>query len=333
MWRNFGMRPASGFPGRGPASEEGAVLVLILLVLALISVLVLSWSQEWRTELKLAGNFRQDRQNRRLAEAGVYYALGKILTAKSAERQTGAPGAGLEPTVDPRNLWQGDRSPHVLELPEGRIEVRLEDEGGKINLNRAQDILLGKLFAVMGCSEMQIRTMVDSIQDWRTKGDTARPYGAKSEYYLSLNPPYVAKNGLFETVEELAWVHGFEGSPAINRLGEFLTVQPTGRGININTAAKEVLQAVGLPPDAAEAVIAARQTRPFTTFEQVMPWNTSMPGQTEQLTLRTAPFFTIKSTGMVKQARSRHTIKIIVRVNPNAANPWEIVNWMDDFPG
>ena len=327
------MRPASGFPGRGPASEEGAVLVLVLLVLTRISVLVLSWRQEWRTELKLAGNFREDRQNRRLAEAGIYYALGKILAAKSVERQAAVPGAGLEPSVDPRNLWQGDRSPHVLELPEGRIEVRLEDEGGKINLNRAQEILLGKLFATLGFSEMQIRTMVDSIQDWRSEGDAARPYGAKSEYYLSLDPPYVAKNGLFETVEELAWVHGFEGSPLIHRLGEFLTVQPTGQSININTAAKEVLQAVGLPPDAAESVIAARQTMPFTTFQQIMPWNTSMAGQTGQFTLRAAPFLTIKSTGMVKQGRGRHTIKVIVKVNPNVSNPWEIVNWIDDFPG
>ncbi|MFZ5447271.1 MAG: general secretion pathway protein GspK [Thermodesulfobacteriota bacterium] len=326
------MHPPEGLSGKVARSEAGTVLVLVLLVLALISVLVLSWSQEWQTELKLAGNFRENRQNRRLAEAGVYYALGKLLSTKIDESQRSYPEGGLEP-VGAREHWQADGSPHVLELPAGRIEVRLEDEGGKINLNRARDVLLGRLFAILGFSEIQIRTIVDSIQDWRSKGDTARSYGAKSPYYLGLAQPYVAKNGLFETVEELAWVRGFEGYRLINRLGEFLTVQPKDQGVNINTASKEVLQAVGLPPDAAEAVIASRQTTPFTNPQQMMPWNTHIQDQPGLLTLRTASFFTIKSTGIVKPGRGRHTMKVIVRLHLDKPNPWEIVHWVDDFPG
>jgi general secretion pathway protein K len=327
------MRPVSVFPGRGRASEDGAVLLLVLLILALISVLVLSWSQEWWTELKLAGNFREDRQNRRLAEAGIYYALGKLLTAKMAESRTAVPGAGLKPTVHPLDLWQGDGRPHILELPEGRIEVRLEDERGKINLNLAPEHTLAKLFEAMGFSELRVRTMVDSIQDWRTRGDVARPYGAKSAYYLRLDPPYVAKNGFFDTVEELAWVHGFEGYPLISQLGEFLSVQKSGRGININAAPKEVLQAADLPPDVAAAVVAARQTTPFTSYQQIAPWNAYLAGPTVPFTLRTSPFCTIKSTGIINHGRGHHTIKAIVQVKPNTPNPWEIVNWIDDFPG
>ena len=44
------------------------VLVLVLLVLALISVLILAWAQEWRVELKLTGNFQAAHTSRRLAE-------------------------------------------------------------------------------------------------------------------------------------------------------------------------------------------------------------------------------------------------------------------------
>src|SRR3989339_1756830 len=71
--------------------EEGAVLLLVILILTLISVLVLSWAQEWRTELRLASNFGEAHKSQRLAEAGVYYALGKLLSAKKAEM--GGPGA------------------------------------------------------------------------------------------------------------------------------------------------------------------------------------------------------------------------------------------------
>jgi len=67
------------------AREEGTVLLLVILILTLISVLVLSWAQEWRTELKLASNFGEAHKCQRLAEAGIYYALGKLVTAKTAE--------------------------------------------------------------------------------------------------------------------------------------------------------------------------------------------------------------------------------------------------------
>jgi len=67
------------------AGEGGTVLLLVIMILTLISVLVLSWAQEWRTELKLASNFGEAHKCQRLAEAGIYYALGKLVNAKAAE--------------------------------------------------------------------------------------------------------------------------------------------------------------------------------------------------------------------------------------------------------
>ena len=69
------------------------MLLLVILILTLISVLVLSWAQEWRTELKLASNFGEAHKCQRLAEAGIYYALGKLMTAKTAE-STGLQAVG-----------------------------------------------------------------------------------------------------------------------------------------------------------------------------------------------------------------------------------------------
>jgi DNA uptake protein ComE-like DNA-binding protein len=50
--------------------------------------------------------------------------------------------------------------------------------------------------------------VADAIVDWRDTDDTPSPYGAESEYYGSVQPPYRAKNGPFETVEELLLVKG-----------------------------------------------------------------------------------------------------------------------------
>jgi len=331
MWRNLDPNQDSRYRG-WRRDESGVVLLLVLLVLALISVLVLSWAQEWRTELRLAANFREATQCHRLAEAGVYYALGKLAEAKSIEASMFNLNS-QEAAAKLAAAWRGDRSLHQVTLPGGVAEVRLEDEGGKINLNQVNDAIMATLFTGIGFPLAQIPTMVDSIQDWRSSGDRPRPNGAKSAYYLGLEPPYVSRNGPFEVVEELAWVRGFEGSPRIPRLGEWLTVQAT-QGINVNTAPLEVLVAVGVPPDAAQAIIVTRQQQPFKNYQDVsMLALSAMPGQVQQLTFQASPFFTIKSTGMVNKRGGRQKIKAIVRLDLSLQNSWEILSWVDDFPG
>ncbi|MCX5892253.1 MAG: hypothetical protein NTW80_04650, partial [Deltaproteobacteria bacterium] len=87
MWRNL----RSNRSRRGPRDEQGVVLLLVLLILTLISVLVLSWAEEWRTELLLAAKYREASQRRRLAEGGVYYTLGKLLETKILETTVNTP--------------------------------------------------------------------------------------------------------------------------------------------------------------------------------------------------------------------------------------------------
>jgi len=334
MYRNIRSRKGRNSKGAAHADQAGTVLLLVILVLALISVLILSWAQEWRTELRLAANFREAHQCRRLAEAGVYYALGKLVSTKIEEvgqlqQPMGTPAAEDRPPV-----WQGDQRPYLLELPGGWAEIRLADEAGKINLNRAPEEILLNLFTVLGFSPEKVRTMVDSIQDWRSRGDAPRPYGAKSDYYLSLDPPYVAKNSNFEAVTELAWVRGFENSPMIPRLCEWLTVQGVSLGVNVNTAPLQVLLAMGLPPEVCQTIIATRRTMPFRNFQEIFQLSPDPRlGQQQMLTFHSSPFFTIKSTGMVNKHKGRHTIEAVVRVEFSAAELWEIIAWMDNFPG
>ena len=326
------MRPRLSNRKAAAGREEGTVLLLVMLILTLISVMILSWAQEWRTELKLAGNFVQVQKARRLAEAGIFYALGKLVSAKSAEMAASQPAFKNE--VAPGDLWQADQSPHLLELPDGRVEIRIADEGGKINLNSAPEGMLRSLLGSLKLTELQVRTMVDSIQDWRSPDNQPRPYGAKSRHYLGLNPPYVAKNGPFESVEELAWVRGFEASPLVPRLGRWLTVRATGTGINLNTAPLAVLRAIGIPAEVARMIIMKRQKAPFSNFQELarlMP--NALISQQTNISFRTSPFFTITATGMTKKTGGRQTIRALVRVDANREEPWTIYSWFEGFPG
>lgn len=309
--------------------DRGAILLLVLLILAFLSLLILSWAREWRTELTLAENFREARQCRRLAEAGVYYALGKLVIAKSQERS--AFTGGVASQSPPSDVWWGDQRPRLVEMPGGWAEVRVADEAGKINLNSANEQTLLSLFAVLGFSGTRLRTMVDSLLDWRSQEMQARPLGAKNDYYLRLNPPYVAKNGRFDVVEELAWVRGFEGLALLPRLCDWLTPVVGGGAVNLNTAPLEVLLALGFPPDLAQGVILKRQGAPFRSLQDVPRFSQAQLRQ--PLGFQSSGFFTIKSTGMINKGGGRHTIKVVAQINLGAKNLWDIVSWTDDFPG
>ncbi len=213
-------------------------------------------------------------------------------------------------------------------------KYEIADEGGKLNLNQVSEEILLRLFTILGVPEIKARIMVDSILDWRTKDDQPRPYGAKNAYYLRLDPPYVARNGKFETVSELAWVRGFENSPLIPQLTDLLTVQSTGGAINLNTAPPLVLKAAGFSADAVDAIIASRQQAPFRNQQEIAPLlSDPLMVQRQRLSFASSFFFTIKSKGMIKNGKGPYTVQAIVRLQPNQPMPWNIVAWMDDFPG
>ena len=330
MWRNL----RSDKSRRSPRDEQGVVLLLVLMILTLISVMVLSWAQEWRTELLLAANFREASQCRRLAEGGVYYAMGKLLEAKILESSLTTPSGSAEAAANLAAAWQGSQESHQIQMPGGTVQVRVEDEGGKLNLNQATEENLTDLFTALEFPPEKVRIMVDSILDWRSGGDQPRPYGAKSSYYLGLDPPYVARNGPLEPVEELNWVRGFENGPILPRLSEWLTVQGVGPGVNINTAPLAVLLTKGFPPEVAQNIIMTRRHQLFRNFQDLAPLGVAaQPGQFQPVTFTTSPFFTIKSTGMVNKKGGRQTVKAIVRIDSSLQSSWQILSWVDDFPG
>lgn len=315
------------------SGERGVILLLVIWLLALISVITLSVAQEWRTEVVLTRNYLSSSQAGYLAEGGIYYAAGKLVEAQVAEQRRRVPGFLSEAPVD---LWKGDGVTRELRLPEGAVAVRVTDESGKININQASEEMLLNLFTALGFAEQSAQVAVDAIMDWRDQDSITRPRGAESDYYLGLNPPYLAKNGPLDTVEELFWIRGLDPT-RFHRLREFFTVQRTGRGININAAPLEVLRALGLNAEQAQALIQARLLMPIRNRRELnMVFGASTLRRFEApITFRSSQFFEIIATGMVEYAnrRARHTVKAVVRINANRPQPWDFIYWVDDYLG
>lgn len=134
----------------------------------------------------------------------------------------------------------------------------MTDEESKINLNTASEQVLERLFRFSGLDEGEAQNLANSIVDWRDKDEfLSVPLGsAESSYYRHLPLPYEAKNGDFEVLEEVLLVKGMDEN-LFQKIKEYITIYGNG-AVNVNTAAKPVLVALGLSEETAGLVVEYR---------------------------------------------------------------------------
>jgi type II secretory pathway component PulK len=155
---------------------------------------------------------------------------------------------------------------HIEEDPlDGTPKVfyGLKDEESKINLNTAtHDMLYRLLESFSDMNDADRQEVVDSIIDWRDEDTQKQPYGAEDFYYLGLDPPYECKDAPFENLEELLLIKGM--TPALFAwMVPKVTVFGSGK-VNLNTASRPVLKALGLSNSAIEGIVFFRSGEDHT---------------------------------------------------------------------
>jgi general secretion pathway protein K len=259
--------------------------MVVLWILTFLGVVFTAFTFSMRTELAAAANFREDAEAYYLAEAGVYRAAAEIVNAD----RNADPDSLVYDTLEEH--WHNNPAAYEnVPLGRGRYWVTVTDEESKIPLNGATDPVLRRLFWHSGVRDTRrLSIIVDSIQDWRDPDKLHRLNGAEDDYYLSLPVPYKAKNGNFETIDELLLVKGMtpeilygnivnperrselDAQPAWERQvapGEYLGVarylSVFGAGqVNLNTAGPEVLMALGLTAVEVRLALDRRSHHPF----------------------------------------------------------------------
>jgi general secretion pathway protein K len=173
-------------------------LLSTLLVLAVLLTLASSLAFAVRTETVLSASQTRRAQAAWLAEAGLHRAL----VALRDDSSIGSVLAEAETNTSEPVVLTLDSSEEPDLVPEGGgFVVQVLDESAKLNLNTVDEATLGRLLP----SEPQI---VDAVLDWRDADDEPRAEGAEADWYLTLKPPYKARNAAFQTVEELLLVRG-----------------------------------------------------------------------------------------------------------------------------
>lgn len=174
------------------ARSRGIAFVLVLWVIAMLAILLGSFSLVARTENLQSRHLFDTTQARYAAEAGLNLAVYELRKQDPAER------------------WIGDGRPYRFAYGDAEIEVSITDDSGKIDINAAANNpdLLTNLFATRGVPLDKAQALADAIEDWIDPDDDTRPNGAEIAQYKAAGLSYGPKNAPFDTVSELQQVLG-----------------------------------------------------------------------------------------------------------------------------
>lgn len=226
--RGHAMRPCSG-------QQRGAVLVLVLWVLAVLSLVVGFYASEVKVRRNLGSQAMESLRTREEIKALLCILATRLAT----------------PDMKPEDVWEKglfvpDGLPHRIVLNETAIDFILEDERGKIDLNKAPDedilLVLREMLRLQGENPALADRLLNAILDWKDSDNLPRDGGAEDEIYEQKRPAYVAANGPFKSIEELLLVEGMtyelfygrsvmrEGAGALG-LEEAAAINPLGLGL------------------------------------------------------------------------------------------------------
>jgi general secretion pathway protein K len=154
--------------------------------------------------------------------------------------------------------WVPDGRVNQFRFEGQQVQVRVLDESAKIDLNVAPAELLIGLLSALRIDQARAHLLASAILDWRDSDNLLNAEGgAEDPQYAAAKLPYGAKDRPFETLSELRQVLGMDEA-LYRQLQPYLTVY-TGRARpDPQFAAAPVLQALGLPPEQIEQIVAQR---------------------------------------------------------------------------
>jgi len=217
-------------------SSRGLALLSVLWVTGLLAVIAASFASGARTEARLAHNQIANAKAEALADGGVQRAVLGLLE------------------LDPEQAWQADGIVREMRLGEGLVQIAIEDEDGKIDLNAAPVPLLAGLFGVLGLSPDEARAMAERIVDYRDPDDDPEPQGAEDPDYLALGLAGAADRELIAT-GELLNVLGMTRE-LYERALPYVTIYSGAEGVDPVRAPRAVLEALpGMTPQLIEQLV------------------------------------------------------------------------------
>ena len=274
--------------------QRGVALLIVLLTLFTLGGMAAVFAYSMKVETRLAMNTSNAGELEWMGRSGVEYAKWILMQQDRVGNERGfhalnqfwAGGPGPIESAD--NPFEG-LSMVDVPLGAGQISIEIRDTERLLNINREarNPLLMDLALARAGADATDTAVITGALADWMDRDDFAQAgNGAESDHYLSLDPPYRAKNGPIDDIRELLLVRGVtpsifwgggyrstefgngSGTPAARMgrdaktpamgLAELFGALSSGR-VNINTAPLGVLALLlGGDESLAEQVIRVR---------------------------------------------------------------------------
>ncbi|MBI5581917.1 MAG: general secretion pathway protein GspK [Deltaproteobacteria bacterium] len=352
-------------------NPRGVALLVTLSVMTVLVAASLEYNRRARFDLISSAAARDQLTMTEMAKAGVQVAMA-ILAKDRAENDT---DTLMDEWADPVKIEEVLRD---FPFEDGGLTLAIRDEMGKIQVNalvnfpegrqfnEPQRQLWERLLQYFADRSKELKldlrddgqptAIINSLKDWLDSGDDdaiTGLTGAESSYYNDREPPYPARNGPVQDLDELLFVKGitpelFYGQPEIPGLSGTLTVHGATLGegtgftfpgrINIATAELPVLFAL-VPAENNDLVETLDELRrDMVSGKQTVNmknpnWLTQIPGLADlkldaKLIAASSDVFRVESTATLHDAGVTITA-VVQRVQTSKAGKWtcRILSW------
>jgi general secretion pathway protein K len=236
--------------------QRGIALIIVLWIITLLSVIALSFAHTMRTDVNVVANSMSRVKAEALANAALERSIYELAKPQNIEGR-----------------WNADGSSREWQYRDVTVTITMQDETGRIDINRTSDGLMRGLLLSQGLVEEDALRLVDTIADWRDQDSQKRLRGAEAPDYTAAGLNYGPANQPFQSAEELKLVLGM--TPELYaRLAPLITVYSGQPGINEQIASREVLRALPNVNDEqideylARRDLARAQRLPIPQFQQ-----------------------------------------------------------------
>lgn len=234
------VRPASvtrGAGRAGPAIRGGFILPVVLVLIGLLALMAAGFLFFTRAELAGTVALADGHQARLAAESGFEELVAMLRTSRDNPdewwdnpkrlrhalvwardykrdadpvRESGNREKILEQaTAIP--AWRFSVCAPNLDGPQDTFRYGVTPESSKLNLNACRPEQIEQLLTplLLGLQIENPQELINALLDWVDADSDLTLGGAESEYYNTLTPPYNAKNGPLDTLEEMLLIRGF----------------------------------------------------------------------------------------------------------------------------
>jgi general secretion pathway protein K len=180
----------SGAEFKNPRLQSGIALVMVLWILLLVTISTSAYTLMARMDQLEAHTVMWGTRARMGAETGVNLA---VLALRDPDEMT---------------RWIADGRSYELQFQDVRLEIKVTDERGKLDVNSANETTLQQLFIGHEMEQEQAIYLAAAMQDWVDSDDIERMNGAELQTYEGNGLEVGPGNRRFVMVEELLQVLG-----------------------------------------------------------------------------------------------------------------------------